>query len=251
MERSGSPELRPATGTEVSSALFGFAPIRVTAHASVGGMPTPPKIPALVLPPLRDSDDARLDLDGSLEGARFTGLDLGERDFSDAAISDCEFSGTELSHANLRGASLVDVRLTTVAASVLSAPRSRFRNVQVTQSRIGAGELYESELNTVVFEGCKLGFLNLRGAKVVDVRFVDCRIDELDLGGASVTRLSLVDCQVGTLDVAGARLADVDLRGADLGRINGVAGLRGATIDEVQLSQLAALLADNLGFIVE
>jgi hypothetical protein len=58
------------------------------------------------------------------------------------------------------------------------------------------------------------------------------------------------DCRIGTLDVTGARLEDVDLRGTDFRAINGIEGLRGATIDENQLAELAPLLARQLGLLI-
>ncbi len=50
--------------------------------------------------------------------------------------------------------------------------------------------------------------------------------------------------------MTGARLRDVDLRGADLSRVDGVAGLAGASIDERQLAELAPLLAAEAGLTV-
>jgi hypothetical protein len=51
--------------------------------------------------------------------------------------------------------------------------------------------------------------------------------------------------------VRGATLTNVDLRGAEFSTVNGIAGLRGATIDGLQLSLFAPLLADELGIDVD
>jgi uncharacterized protein YjbI with pentapeptide repeats len=82
-------------------------------------------------------------------------------------------------------------------------------------------------------------------------RAVARTIDELDLARASASRVSLRDCSIGTLDVRGATLANVDLRGAEFSAVNGIAGLRGATIDGLQLSLFAPLLAAELGIDVD
>jgi uncharacterized protein YjbI with pentapeptide repeats len=66
-----------------------------------------------------------------------------------------------------------------------------------------------------------------------------------------VQRLELHNCRIGTLNVGGAKLKDVDLRSSDFLAIHGLEGLRGATIDDTQLSQLAPLLAAHLGLRVE
>ena len=77
------------------------------------------------------------------------------------------------------------------------------------------------------------------------------RYTGIDLGGATVQRLMLQNCRIGTLDVTGAKLKDVDLRGSDFSAVYGLESLRGATIDDAQLSLLAPLLAAHLGLRVE
>jgi uncharacterized protein YjbI with pentapeptide repeats len=94
---------------------------------------------------------------------------------------------------------------------------------------------------------CKLGYLNFRSAQLVDVEFVDCTIDELDFGGARATRVAFTNTSIGLLDVARATLLDFDLRGAEFRSIRGVDGLRGATITELQLVELAPIIAGQLG----
>jgi uncharacterized protein YjbI with pentapeptide repeats len=96
-----------------------------------------------------------------------------------------------------------------------------------------------------VSEG-KIGYLNARAAQWQDVRFADCTLGELDLSSARVTRLAFHRCRIETLTLSGARLADVDLRGADVRAITGVAGLAGCWITEDQLSELAPHLATHL-----
>ena len=53
-------------------------------------------------------------------------------------------------------------------------------------------EAYESELRSVHFVGCKLSFVNLRGAELLDVAFTDCVIEELDLGQSKVRRVAVL-----------------------------------------------------------
>ena len=40
------------------------------------------------------------------------------------------------------------------------------------------------------FEGCKIEFLNLRGAKLRDVEFVDCQLVEADFAEAKLTTVT-------------------------------------------------------------
>jgi uncharacterized protein YjbI with pentapeptide repeats len=103
----------------------------------------------------------------------------------------------------------------------------------------------------VQIDGSKLDFVNLRNATMTDVLISNCIIDELDISSAVVQRLELRDCRIGTLDVAGARLTDVDLRSSDFSAIHSLEGLKGATIDDAQLSLLAPLLAAHLGILLD
>nr|WP_277818596.1 pentapeptide repeat-containing protein [Cellulosimicrobium arenosum] len=111
--------------------------------------------------------------------------------------------------------------------------------------------MYESTWHGVHLVGCKLGFVNLRGADLHDVLFTDCTIDELDLVQARATRVAFVGTRVRRLDVQASTLEHVDLRGADLDEIAGVRSLAGATVGELQLARLAPLLADALGVTVQ
>jgi uncharacterized protein YjbI with pentapeptide repeats len=151
----------------------------------------------------------------------------------------------------LRGATIAECLASELRAPVFSAPFSRWRDVRVERSRLGSVEIYEAELRGVSLESCKLDFVNLRSASVTDVLLADCIIEELDLGGATVQRLELQNCRIGVLNLAGARLKDVDLRSSDFATLQGIEGLRGATIDDAQLSLLAPLLAEHLGLVVE
>nr|WP_246253746.1 pentapeptide repeat-containing protein [Isoptericola chiayiensis] len=129
--------------------------------------------------------------------------------------------------------------------------RGRWRDVGLTDARIGSAELYESQWQSVRFVGCKLGYVNLRGATLQDVVFADCQVDELDLVQVRATRVAFERTSVRRLDVQASTLSDVDLRGADLTELVGTDALRGTTITADQLLLLAPMLAANLGITVD
>ena len=114
-------------------------------------------------------------------------------------------------------------------------------------SRLGVLQCIEGTWDSVLVRGCKLGYLSLRGASVRDVAFEDCVIGELDLTGAQAERVAFTGSELGALDVSGATLRDVDLRAVDLPDITGLGHLRGATINDFQLQQLAPAMAAHLG----
>ncbi len=85
-----------------------------------------------------------------------------------------------------------------------------------------------------------------------DVRFVDCTLSDVDFGGATLTDLAFPGSRVERLALNGAVLKRVDLRGATVLELSdGVSGLQGATISELQLMELAPSFAHALGVDVE
>ena len=87
--------------------------------------------------------------------------------------------------------------------------------IEVTVATDGFA-MYGSELSRVRFEGCKIEFLNLRGATLRDVQFVDCQLVEADFGEARLTRVSFEGCRLVSPDFTKGTFKDVDLTGADL-----------------------------------
>ena len=161
------------------------------------------------------------------------GIDLNGSDLEFWSFTDCEFRQAGLDETRLRGSRLSEVIMGEIDAAVFSAPRTSWRNVEVTGSRLGSAELYASTWRSVTIAGSKINYLNARTADWQDVRFTDCTLDELDLSDATVTRLAFTGCRIGTLTLGGARLTDVDLRDVRLEMINGLAGLAGAWVSEI------------------
>jgi len=210
----------------------------------------PPQIDPLHLGPLVDGDPADLRGSAQLESVRYADLVLSHLSLPGAEVVAAEFAGLSADEADLKGARLSEVRLDRVDVPVVRAARSRWRDVRVT-GRVGSLEAYESELRSVHFVGCKLSFVNLRGAELLDVAFTDCVIEELDLVQSKVRRVRIEGSRIAQLDVQHSELHDFDLRGAELDSISGLTQLRGTTVTPTQLTLLAPLLATELGIRVE
>ncbi|MCC4908131.1 pentapeptide repeat-containing protein [Microbacterium sp. cx-59] len=208
--------------------------------------PRPPRITPIVDVTREPIESASLLTHSNLElveiSGDLTGVDLEGIGLSESLLRD--ISAREL---HLRSASLVETRLVRVDAPVLGAASLSLRDVVVQDSRIGSAELYDSTWQSVHVTGCRLGYLNLRSARLTDLLFTDCTIDELDLSAAVVSRMAFRDTTVRALTLHGARLTDVDLRTLDPGRIDGIEGLRGASLSTDQLQALAPALAEALG----
>jgi uncharacterized protein YjbI with pentapeptide repeats len=211
---------------------------------------TPPRLSEIRLEGLAEDPAPDFQRGERYDGVRYSraaadGLELSGTDFAE-----CEFQGVSFNDAQLRGATFKDCLLAELYAPVFKAARSTWRDVHITNPRLGSAEMYESGWQSVRIDGGKLDFLNLRGSKLTDVLITGCIINELDLGSVSATRVVLKDCTIGTLDIGGARLKDVDLRGTDFRTVNGLGSMAGMVIDDYQLSLLAPLLAGHLGVVV-
>ena len=191
-----------------------------------------------------------LEPDGDYDGLELRDLDLTGQSAVNARFLSSLLAGCVLDEVALTQAQLADCVLTEVRAHTLDAVDSAWRDVSVTDCRLGAVTAYGAQLTRVRISGGKLDYVNLRDGTLTDVVIEDCVIGELDLVGARLTRVVLAGCRVGRLDVTRATLDRVDLRGAELTALRGLASLRGATITPEQLTDLAPHFAEHLGLAV-
>jgi uncharacterized protein YjbI with pentapeptide repeats len=185
------------------------------------------------------------------DGALLAAGDLSGRDLAGITFSESTLEGLTLTETQLRGAQFVDTLVGASFAPVFLAARSGWRRCRVETPRWGSAELFETNWDAVHVLGGKIDFLNLRTSKLTNVLFENCTITELDIGGAQLDRVAFVNCRIDVLEAANARCKSVDLRTSEFSRINGLDGLRGATIDDLQLSLFASALASHLGIRVE
>ncbi|KNC19714.1 hypothetical protein AC792_04890 [Arthrobacter sp. RIT-PI-e] len=191
-------------------------------------------------------------LDGEhREGELYERVALDELDLAGITLQECVLDGVSLNDTELRGARFLECAFADLFAPVFRAPRTSWRETSLRGTRWGSAELYDSRWDGVHVDGGKLDHVNLRGAQLTDVLLSGCIIGELDLTGARATRVALQDCTVGTLTLDGARLKDTDLRTSTFRGVNGLDGIRGATVDEYQLQLLAPFLAESMGLRVE
>jgi len=214
-------------------------------------MVTSPRIDALRFPHLEAGNVDALTARDVFEGLRFDGVTFDSVNLTDAVFSESILDKVRITDSVLRGIRLSETRIAALDAPILAAPLSQWRDVELVNSRIGSGELFEATISSVIITGCKIGYLNLRGAELTNVIISDCTLDELDLGGATLKKVAITGCQIGTLDVTRSTMSNTDLRGTTFQSIMGLAGLRGATIDEDQLGMLAPHLAHASGLLVE
>lgn len=203
-----------------------------------------PRIRPFILPELAEGYAGDLDAGGYLDQLRFARLD-GEVVADEVRFEQCEFTGMNADRFSLCNARVLQSSLNQVSAPVLAAAGVRLDEVRISHSRFGSADLAESSVDSLLVENCKFGWLNLRGATLRDVEFRDCQFDELDLG--SLQRVRFTNSRAKVLAAHQAKLNSVDLQGLEFDAVDGVTGLRGAQITELQLMALAPQLAEQLG----
>ncbi|TDN43861.1 hypothetical protein EDF64_10634 [Curtobacterium flaccumfaciens] len=186
-----------------------------------------------------------------IEGKRIETFDLAGERLPDLEIEESVIGTLRADGADLRGLRVRDSVVEVLDAPVFKASSSTWREVRIAGGRVGSAELYDAGLNGVEFVGMKLGFVNLRGSTLTDVVFRDCVIDELDIADARLLRVSFDGSRIRAAEGSNTRIDHVDLRGADLDRVERLEGFRGATIGSDQLYTLAPLLAAQAGYRVD
>nr|WP_311203340.1 pentapeptide repeat-containing protein [Streptomyces gossypii] len=212
----------------------------------------PPQRPGISLPALRPFEERALRADGDYDGLAFTDLDLGGAEGAGATFLECGVYRCALGEAVLRKVRLIDSVFEGVTGVGTNLASAEFRDVELTDARLGGVQLHGSRLMRTVVRGGKIDFLNLRQSVLTDVVFEDCVLIEPDFADARLERVSFAGCVLRQADFHGATMKDVDLRdAAELGIAAGLDRLAGAVISSAQLLDLAPALALQLGIRVE
>ena len=98
-----------------------------------------------------------------------------------------------------------------------------------------------------MFEGIRIDYLTVAGAKVSDVLFTDCAIGAFDAPQANLSRVAFERCRADEVDNRTWRVENVDLRGLEALSYLDPAALRGATLTERQASVLGPSFARAAG----
>jgi uncharacterized protein YjbI with pentapeptide repeats len=195
-------------------------------------------------------DGWELEASGDYDSLDFEGTDLSGQSAAGASFVACRLAGCRLDGASLAGARLSECLVEEPGAASLDVADGTWREVVVQGGRIGALTGTRAAWTDVRLRSVRADYVVLPGAKLRHVALEDCAIDELDLGGAEVEGLTLAGCTIATLVLDEARLTEADLRGARIGAVRGVGGLRGATLTPEQVMDLAPALAAFAGITV-
>ncbi|PWJ50698.1 Uncharacterized protein YjbI, contains pentapeptide repeats [Quadrisphaera granulorum] len=223
---------------------MGSRPPRRTAGRAAG--PAPPRPPDVVLPDL-DLADRSVLLSGRWDCALVDGAELTQARLEGQVVLESSVEDAVLDGALLAGMRCSSSRWERVSAVAADGARTQWADTEVTDARLSALRLPTARLDRVVLRRCRLDGVVLRDASLSDVVLDGCDLRGADLTGAQLRRVSFAGSDLTGADLAGSRCEDVDLRGATLEDLRGLDGLRGCTVDAVQLVALAPLLAAHIG----
>jgi uncharacterized protein YjbI with pentapeptide repeats len=145
---------------------------------------------------------------------------------SDVLLEDCDLSGADFSEGGLERVTFRNCRMTGFVAGSAS-----LKGVCFVDSRLDSVALRAIDAKECLFSGCDMRLADFEMSSLAKVRFEKCRLAE-----ASFRQ---------------SRLEEVDFRSSDLAGLKYAGAIKGATIDPVQLYDLAPALAYELGIFVE
>ena len=211
------------------------------ASVALPGLDPDELVPVQTLRP----DDGRLSL-FSHGGAELRALELTRTQLFDGRISDVSAERVGLDHLRM---SSVEIAGCDLASMTLS--NSRLSRVRFTNCRLLGARFEDLVLDNVVFERCKIDYATLSGVIAKGpVLFVGCSLAETEIAGCDLSGAAFEDCILRATSFLPGGYAGTDLRGNDLSAIVGAVNLKRIVIDRHQLTDLAVVVADELGITV-
>jgi uncharacterized protein YjbI with pentapeptide repeats len=165
-----------------------------------------------------------------VDGARVTRTDLSQSRFVRASMGDVIFFDCNLANARWSEAALT---------------RVTFEECQMTGFDVNSSALLD-----IQFLRCKLSLSSFRFLSNARVQFAHCEMDGTDFQGVDLRRCFFDRCILTGSLFHEAKAHGLDLRGSSIAAVQGIGGLRGAVIDQLQLLDLAQALASNAGLVV-
>jgi uncharacterized protein YjbI with pentapeptide repeats len=203
-----------------------------------------------LLRPFDPSADV-LEPDATYDTVLFDGVEVTDPDASGARLLDCAWRSATVTGGTLAKARLDAPWLRSARITGTELADSHWTDGTLLASELAGVQAYGLVARRLLFRGCKLDAVNLRGAALTDVVFDDCVLRDVDFGGAKLTKVRFAGSALHGARFDNVSLRDVDLRGTRVLELaSGYDALRGAIIDTAQLLDLAPALAATLGIVV-
>jgi uncharacterized protein YjbI with pentapeptide repeats len=206
----------------------------------------------LLKPRLGELQDGNLTASEILDGTAIRQLHLHRFDLSGACTRDVLFEQSRITKAALSSADrpsvhFVDVVIEDCDLSGLLTLGAQLLRTEWKSCRLTGWLCAESVVEHTLFESCKLDHANLRLCRFKSVVFRNCSLRSSDFHGASFNDVHFEGCTLDGAEFRACSVESLDLRGSNIREIRYLEGLKGATIDPVQLVELAPQLARIVG----
>lgn len=209
--------------------------------------PRTPQIP----PQLEPGSIAALGDDDTIENSLIIQADFSTNKAASVSLDEVILRKTLFIGARLDKLVAQDTKLENCDFSAAQCSEISLLRTEVTAGRMTGWDVNKGLFKDVTFKGCKLDMANFRFAKLQNVVFNDCLLNSADFLHAELTNVSFISCSLEKADFNQSKLHNVDLRTSQLDSLRGWRYLSGATIDSLQLTQIAPYLANELGLKVE
>jgi len=189
--------------------------------------------------------------DELLSGLLLEGVDGSDVRGKGVEIIESRFTKCTLSQAAIEKFQLRDCILDGCDLTAGSFPNASWHVIEILNSRCSGLQLQMGMLKNVLFKNCKLDLANLRFARLENVAFIDCVITDIDFYNAQLKNVAFTRSALEGVTFSGSTLKNVDLSGSPIVSINGIQSLKGASISQEQLMQLAPYFAREIGITVK
>lgn len=172
-------------------------------------------------------------------------LDVIHDDISDEAIELTGLSkqSVEVPAAKYRYIDITDCVLSDPLINNVETFRSVLLRCNFSGAQMTGLQLAEGSIRDVVFKNCRMNLTNFRNATFTKCAFIDCDLREADFGGCTFENILFDSCQLDEAEFSNARSKRLEFQNCHLGAIKGVFGIRGALVDEINITELALLFA--------
>lgn len=189
---------------------------------------------------LFDEDDDLEEL--HVADSQSPGLETSGATIRDSLIEKSDLSATDMKRFDVHNCKIVGTNLTGSKFA-----ESSWRTIAITGCRASGVQFQNSTLSDVRFVDSKLDLANFRFATMKNVIFENCILDDVDFNDAALKNIEFISCRLNKVSFTGAKMSGVDLSQSTLEEVRGIGSLRGATISEDQLVQLAPYFAAEAG----
>lgn len=201
------------------------------------------------LPPSFDPWDGLVGSDIELDGVSIKRVDFVGS--SKLSIDASKVESAVATSMTLDRCDVADTSLVKFDGAGMRTYKSSFLRTTLTDSRLTGAEFAEAQFMDCTFHNVKLDEVGFRYASFKRVRFEDCVLRQADFSNAKLQHVVFTGCDLEGTTFGSASCTSVDITGEDLAATRGIIGLKGATISQIQLIQIAPLLAAELGFQIE